>query len=183
MFWAVGVLLTNAYIIYLTHNLSLGKKKNNLLSHHDFLRDIAIAWITEEDVVKRTTKIRKQERENGDTETTASPARRSLASSSYLSEITCETVVAVRCKGTPLTTKSLSPEDGYFKVRLNTQQDHLPEDISGRVRCALHRWAGKDVWSRIAYCPTCNVSLCMECYKKFHTISDLVRLEKSIKNS
>ena len=50
MFWVFCVLFINAHIVYLNYNISIGKKKKMLLSHHDFLKNIAIAWITEEDV-------------------------------------------------------------------------------------------------------------------------------------
>ena len=44
LFWGIGVLLTNAYIVYVyTNVLHFNTKKKHLLSHHDFRRAIAEA--------------------------------------------------------------------------------------------------------------------------------------------
>ena len=39
---------------------------------------------------------------------------------------------------TTLTDRRLHPETVIFKYRLNLQLDHLPEEIIGQNRCALH---------------------------------------------
>ena len=47
-FWSVGVILTNAYIIYiLIHNMH-GNPKKHRLSHQDFRKSILCAWIKTE---------------------------------------------------------------------------------------------------------------------------------------
>ena len=38
-------MITNAYVIYLHVNLENGMKKKDLLSHHDFRKVVALAWI------------------------------------------------------------------------------------------------------------------------------------------
>lgn len=43
MFWAIGVLLTNSYIVYVNYNISIEKEKKKLLSHYNLLKNIAIA--------------------------------------------------------------------------------------------------------------------------------------------
>ena len=48
LFWGLGTILTNAYVTYLKVNELFETPKNNLLSHHDFQKSIAIAWITGE---------------------------------------------------------------------------------------------------------------------------------------
>ena len=45
MFWGFGVMLVNCYVMYLAVQLSHGTKKSDLISHHDFRRDIALYWI------------------------------------------------------------------------------------------------------------------------------------------
>ena len=47
MFWAIGVLMVNAYIMYVAINTMTGKKKKELLSHHDFCASIALSWIAD----------------------------------------------------------------------------------------------------------------------------------------
>ena len=47
MFWSIGVMLTNAYSMYLKVNNGLQRK--DLLSHHDFCKAIAIYWINPEE--------------------------------------------------------------------------------------------------------------------------------------
>ena len=45
-FGGIGVLLTNAYVMYVSVNTFIyGFNKNQLMSHHDFKRAIAVAWI------------------------------------------------------------------------------------------------------------------------------------------
>lgn len=48
MFWEIGVILVNAYIVYMKVNLQAGKKKYELLSQHDFRMKVAMAWINPE---------------------------------------------------------------------------------------------------------------------------------------
>ena len=46
MFWGIGVLLTNAYVMYVSVNTFIyGFNRNQLMSHHDFRRAIAVMWI------------------------------------------------------------------------------------------------------------------------------------------
>ena len=48
LFWDVGVILTNAYMIYICiHNMH-GATRKHRLSHHDFRESIAFAWINPE---------------------------------------------------------------------------------------------------------------------------------------
>ena len=42
-------MLTNAYIMYIKINVSDGAEKKNLLSHHDFWKAIAFAWINQKE--------------------------------------------------------------------------------------------------------------------------------------
>ena len=48
MFWRIGVILVNAYIVYMKVNLQAGKKKYELLSQHDFRMKVTMAWINPE---------------------------------------------------------------------------------------------------------------------------------------
>ena len=43
MFWAIGVILVNAYIIYRIMNLEAGVIKSDLLSQHNFRKQVTMA--------------------------------------------------------------------------------------------------------------------------------------------
>ena len=75
-------------------------------------------------------------------------------------------------------------QNGNLRNRLNSALDHLPEPttISSNPRCALHRWVGIEKKAQIMKCTTCNVNLCLDCYKKFHSVVDLVSIKQSLKN-
>ena len=45
MFWSIGVILVNAYVVYCTFLQSSGVKKEDIMSHHDFRKAIALASI------------------------------------------------------------------------------------------------------------------------------------------
>ena len=48
LLWGLGVQITNAYVIYQTLNFQHGIKKEDLISHHYFIKRIAIHWNTSE---------------------------------------------------------------------------------------------------------------------------------------
>ena len=48
--WSLGVHLVNAYIVYVNLNVQEGKRKEDILSHHDFCKSIALSWIYPEAV-------------------------------------------------------------------------------------------------------------------------------------
>ena len=45
LFWALGVMLVNAYVIYSIVNITEGTPKKDPLSHHNFRKSIAMNWI------------------------------------------------------------------------------------------------------------------------------------------
>ena len=45
LFWLIGVMITNVYVIYLHVNLENRIIIKYLLSHHDFRKAVALAWI------------------------------------------------------------------------------------------------------------------------------------------
>ena len=65
-FWVLGVMLVNSYIMYLKVHLNQGRKKKDLIIHHDFRRVIAIYWINEEYITKKCSE---RETDSGTTET------------------------------------------------------------------------------------------------------------------
>ena len=46
MFWDIGVILVNSYIVYIRVNLEAGVSKSNLIPHHNFRKKVVIEWIS-----------------------------------------------------------------------------------------------------------------------------------------
>ena len=46
MFWAIGIILVNAYIFYRRVDLEARVIKSNLLSQHNFRKQVVMAWIS-----------------------------------------------------------------------------------------------------------------------------------------
>ena len=88
-------------------------------------------------------------------------------------------------------TDSTLKQDGALKKRLSLlefQDSHLPilppADLTSKcpAKCQLHRYLiGKEVQKTVAYCKSCNVTLCLYCYKLFHTETNLVWKKDSLK--
>lgn len=72
---------------------------------------------------------------------------------------------------------------GKFGCRREPYPAHWPRKTTALslARCQLHNWA-TDLEERpnVYLCSVCNVHLCMECFKKFHTTEDLVAKKKEI---
>ena len=72
-------------------------------------------------------------------------------------------------------------ERGSLRIRLDTSHDHLPEEANEKARCSMHRWLGYETTSQISHCPTCNVNLCVKCYRIFHYTPNLVSMKAQLK--
>jgi hypothetical protein len=60
--------------------------------------------------------------------------------------------------------------------------DHFCVEVKGRPKCALHCWAsGLEQTSNVYGCTFCGVTLCVECFRIFHTekSEDLVEKKKT----
>lgn len=177
MFWSIGLILTNAYVVYVNASLVyFNKQRKDLISHHDFLKAIALHWIS------------------GSTHQDAVAGSFLQYAQSVNTEVSLITNLSLpsakKLKGTRVNDAALDPKNGSLKHRLYSNLDHLPEESSSqRPRCALHRWSGggvdlaADVRANVVYCATCNINLCVKCYQTFHTISDIKRCKQSILNS
>ena len=77
------------------------------------------------------------------------------------------------------------------RLKIDTVQNHLAEPSPRKKGgCQLHKWVLQGVKSfrlhgrvkgQLAYCGTCNVILCVWCYKTFHTVFDLNSVKKKFK--
>ena len=179
-------MLTNAYVLYVKVNEEFGIPKRKLLSQHDFRKIIAIAWInksyfkkyveSKEECREMVIEYERVKRKRG---TVASISSISSASGVVTrSKDTTDDNIPVEKKqrATALTDVALKSVVGKFACRLIPELDHLPMPKTGsNVRCALHRWGNKTTVQRsVMMCPTCNIQLCLNCYKIFHSERDLV---------
>ena len=153
-------MMTNAYIIYLKVNEEYGLKKKDLLSHHDFQRAIALAWIGHDDNKLQLPSKRKRD---GSVDDSISPLTIDFSVS------TGRSGDKRRCAR--ITDDALKPT-GALCIRLDDTKDHLPDKAKQSARCSLHRYVGVETEKQVMYCATCNINLCVNCYRFFHKIPD-----------
>ena len=93
-----------------------------------------------------------------------------------------------------MTAKTLSPNKGALKHRLDMDYCHLPVPPTGDVKdnnvCQLHRQANRAInksndipagaRNDVLFCEACNVNLCLRCFKLYHTERDLGKFYKDI---
>lgn len=184
--WGLGVMLTNAYIMYVKVNEGEGVDKKHIMSHHDFRKRIALHWINHEHYPtpsKPNNRKRKQPTINRRPGSINTRSTSSLNSPSSVSTMTRDDESAPRTRSraaaeknircASITFDSLLPS-GNLNKRLNPGLKHFPiEPHKKNARCSLHRWAGVETQKAIMLCPTCNVHLCLACYDRFHTDHNL----------
>ena len=81
--------------------------------------------------------------------------------------------------------KALSPTRGRLRIRLDESMTHMPVvPLLPNAACQLHRWAYKETHpmekvdgattkpsgsrSGVMRCETCEVNLCLKCWKPYH---------------
>ena len=68
-----------------------------------------------------------------------------------------------------------------LNIRLNRTLDHLPKKPKlKKCRCRLHMWFGIKTQKDTLFCPTCNVNLCIKCYKMFHNCQNIVAMKMAL---
>jgi hypothetical protein len=80
---------------------------------------------------------------------------------------------------------ALSPTRGRLRIRLDETKKHMPiKPLLPNAACQLHLWAYKETnpvekmekankkpsgsWSGVMQCETCEVNLCLKCWKTYH---------------
>ena len=177
MFWAIGTLLTNSYVVYLKINSLHGIRKKELLSHYEYRKDIAMYWINPELYTEKMKLL-------PITEFTISRKRKPTNEGSSCSDSISELTSPSRSgKRMALINDASLQLNGSLNCRLDRSRDHLPVVGSEiRMACPLHKWAAhiRTEKRNIGYCSVCNVSLCMECYRLFHIEPDIVSKKEKI---
>jgi len=197
VFWDIGTLLTNAYVVYKKVNELEGVNPNHLLTHYEFRKDFALHWINPQrsryDMTSPATATRTANSERGrsaSASTRSSPRRKQprLLFASPNSAVSTLTLPTTLNTGTPSTSTTVSDAsldvNGQLNCRLNRTLDHLPQPAEDNRRCALHMWCEKmRVESTLLYCKSCHVTHCSECYRLFHIKADLVEKKKEIEKN
>ena len=180
--WGLDVAIVNAYLLYKSWYEMHGLKP---MSHYFFREKIALAWLDEEQYWPRRYSRRPKSNNKPDSKSkkvhvssSASSARvtRSVASSTLS---TTGTVKVCRV----LNQNSLNNGNFDKRLILSNEYTHLPAPaLSKHSECQLHKWSDKRTRKQVAYCADCQVSLCIQCYKVFHTVVDLRRVKNDIQN-
>ena len=192
LFWSLGVLLTNAYKVYL--NLCKEEGVEPIYKeHYQFRKAVAKYWINPEKIASEVRAHSSAASASSNTSLRRkrvfdlSPATMSTISLLSLDgTTTCQTVddtFNTSKRGMRVTDATLA-ETGKLRICLNRCLDHLPEAAESKARCALHWWAcKKKIEAQILVCLSCNVNLCVQCFALFHRTPDLVSMKQRIKNS
>ena len=174
MFWAIGVILVNAYVVYVSFMRREGVPEKSILSHHDFRKAIALAWINPEMHYKQeegaTRKMLKcnNPRKRKATVTTPPPRK-------------AHDLLATKKRTMQMTDKTLAENSKLSIRRLDSSLDHLPVPAKDNARCSLHRWVGVETEKDVCFCSACNVNLCHKCYKSFHVTTDIVGMKERVR--
>ena len=75
-----------------------------------------------------------------------------------------------------ITNNTMDPYTGKLRCRLDRTLCHLPEQVkSEHVQCAMHSWLCKvKKRSQLMHCRACDINLCLDCYKPFHQIPNII---------
>ena len=195
--WALGTACVNAYLLYKQFMKSHGMKP---LSHYEFRKCIALGWLDwnkywptrYEDASKPTRRKRSR--------VAARPAvsvitrsTTTMSQGSDVSIITQNSIPVKRCRSS-CAFEDTTTSAYQHRLQFSAEYNHLPETVKSKSsECQLHKWVlgGRNaacrrhtrVKSQLSYCPTCNVVLCIKCYKLFHTIYDLNTIKGNIQRA
>ena len=201
--WGFGVLLVNAYVYYKKVMEEAGVPKKEWLSHYEFRRQIALAWVqSDEPTIKQRRRanlpvvepvagakrksppvgaasVRRTRRKSlGDYGSVQTPP-----STIGMSSITTNSTASK--KAAYIKDSTLTAITGPFSRRLDPTVGHWCVEVQHRPKCALHRWAsGLEQTTNVYSCSFCYVTLCVECFKIFHTVKseDLIANKEMYKD-
>ena len=171
-FWVFENSLTNCYVLYRKFH-ELHERKH--LSHYEFIQQIGLAWLKPSSYWPSKASTgrgakRKGMRTVSDDQTSASVATITVAES-----VVAQRKNLINKKNSTMTVKALDPYSGCLRCRLDHNLNHLPiKNDKPKNNCQLHYWANKQkVRAQLMKCGTCNVTLCITCYKIFHEVAQL----------
>ena len=164
-FWALGVLLVNTYVSYKEYMHYIGKQ---LMSHYEFRKSIALAWLDPTtywpNQMKKRNKSMASTTSNSHSTTTISSTQRSTSSISSQSNQNPSINQDNNKKwAPPVNDKTLCPREGALWCWLDMTIPHLPSASNCKEpKCALHFWACKKKHRyHMLRCTTCGIHLCI----------------------
>ena len=179
LFWALGVMLVNAYVIYSIVNITEGTPKKDLLSHHNFRKSIAMNWInTDRDYCQDQGSTTSSKRKRKTASSLSSLLVSTLESDSTKINRHFEVKLWKKQRATAITDKNII---GILIKRLDTTLDYFTRPTKENIRCGLHKWVGMETEINIGYFPSCIFNLCIACYSSFHSVTYLVKDENKLK--
>ena len=186
------MLLVNAYVLYCSAHLIWKTDKKKILSQYQFREDIVKAWMDGEvenelqrNELQRKRKLAEHQVSSSNSEDDRSRGRTRSVTSSIQSQ---ESSVIQRAR--KVSDATLDATSGELRIRIDNDFHYpVPPGSNKYPPCSLCRWALKDGNSRdarvrgasVTTCDRCNVSLCISCFKPFHTIADVNKLKSEVK--
>ena len=171
-------MLTNSYILYVKYH-KLHKAEKDMVSHYDFIKLTAIAWIAPGKYGPQTPmkELPKSKRSHEEDQNRPRTRRKIIENASSVGSATSK-----RCR--EVNDDSLDPVKGKLNMRLNPTVQHWPEEAKVGSRCQLHRWArGRElasVMKGVIKCSICQVTLCLKCCHTFHKDGDILGKKNEI---
>ena len=113
--WSLGLQLVNAYKIYVNLNLDAGKKMKDLVSHHDFRKSIALAWINPHIDTNPSQEIvisRKSQRDQEDVSVSSSVTMSSIQS-------IMRPTRGIKCRATAVNDALIASTSNLSRLRLD----------------------------------------------------------------
>ena len=172
--------------MYKTLNLQNGRKKTDLISHHDFRKCIALCWINPEEYSNESESGTKCSFLSTNSDITRQGWRRKkqsdkAASVSSLSTYYNGVIQVKKSRACTVSDTSLLHSSSLSGTRLNTSLDHIDNIGKPYPRCALHKWLGYETEKDVHYCSSDNTNLCVCCNRFFHTVSNTISMRDSLK--
>ena len=192
--WGVQVLLVNAYVLYRTAHCIVWKTdKKLILSQYQFREEIIKAWMEDDKSSSEGQRKRKlPDNQVSSYRSSSSESVEIISARTRSSVATNQTESTALQRGRKVNDKALDPISGDLKMRLDADFHYpVPPGKNKYPPCSLCRWALQDGDSRnnrvrgasVSTCDKCNVSLCLSCFKPFHTITSIDKLRSEVKKN
>ena len=161
--WGLGVQMVNAYVVYKDVMEVEGVPKKDWLSHYEFNKAVALAWIDrdEEDLRARKRRLARekeiqkkrtrppqhpQDDTNVDNNTTTTPAPPKRQKHSTSTTSSSASSSDQKTSKSPTVSDHSLHRNGNLRYRLDHTLPHYPVRPSemaykSKPRCAIHRWA------------------------------------------
>jgi hypothetical protein len=167
--WCFQMLLTNAYLAYVNF-MKMHRLKP--MSHKDFIKAVALAWLGDDSGWPRGSKV-VFDFAQGLASDFNSESGKKRARESTVSDLSSSGKKRGRNENATFSEKSFN--SGELKARrLNANMRHLPvPSLLNDPYCQLCHNFGRRNRKQIMSCPDCNVALCLNCYSPFHKDQEL----------